>query len=154
MMRTLAGVIQAPFPSFIEPMHPTQYAKLPTGVRWRYELKLDGWRGQLHVRNGRATMYSRNGNDLTAKCEAIMGAARDLHASSAVIDGEIAVPGENGIPNFLALKPAMTRAPESVFFLPSTCCISTAMTFATRRSRTDGVYWRTCSRHRRAGGSC
>jgi hypothetical protein len=35
-------------------MHPTQHAKPPDGAQWQYEIKLDGWRGQLHLRNGAA----------------------------------------------------------------------------------------------------
>jgi len=109
VMRTIAGTAQAPFPGFIEPMHPTQHAKLPAGGKWQYEIKLDGWRGQLHLRNGAAKIFSRNGNDLTAQCATITAAAADLQATSAVLDGEIVVPGRNGIPNFLELRSAMTR---------------------------------------------
>src|SRR6187401_2704471 len=104
VLRTLAGVTRAPFPGFIEPMHPTQHAKVPAGERWQY-----AWRGQLHLRNGAAKMFSRNGNDLTAQCATITAAAADLQATSAVLDGEIVVPGRNGIPNFLELRSAMTR---------------------------------------------
>ena len=107
VLRTLSGVTQANFPGFIEPMHPTQHAKPPAGARWQYEIKLDGWRGQLHLRNRTARMFSRNGNDLTAQCGTITAAAAELQANSVVMDGEIVVPGENGIPNFLALRSAM-----------------------------------------------
>ena len=109
MMRTLPGAKRAPFPSFIEPMHPSQHSKPPVGAKWQYEIKLDGWRGQLHIRNGAATIFSRNGNDLTAGCATIATAAADIPATDAVLDGEIVVPGRNGIPNFLELRSAMTR---------------------------------------------
>src|SRR6186713_2673907 len=116
VLRTLPGVIRAPFPDFIGPMHPTQHAKLPTGARWQYEIKLDGWRGQLHLRNGAAKIFSRNGNDLTAQCATIVKAAVELQANSAVLDGEIVVPGQNGIPNFLELRSAMTRGQSRLLF--------------------------------------
>ena len=116
VLRTLAGVTQAPFPGFIEPMHPTQHAKPPAGVRWQYEIKLDGWRGQLHLRNRFAKMFSRNGNDLTAQCATITAAAAELQANSAVLDGEIVVPGENGIPNFLALRSAMSGGQSKLLY--------------------------------------
>src|SRR6185295_19100992 len=86
VMRTIPGAVQAPFPAFIEPMHPTQYAKLPTGAQWQYEIKLDGWRGQLHLRNGIAKLFSRNGNDLTTQCATIAAAASALQATNAVLD--------------------------------------------------------------------
>ena len=116
VMRTVPGVTQAPSPGFIEPMHPTQHAKPPVGARWQYEIKLDGWRGQLHLRNGVAKMFSRNGNDLTAQCTTIVTAAGDMQATSAVLDGEIVVPGRNGIPNFLELRSAMTRGQSRLLF--------------------------------------
>lgn len=109
MMRTLPGARRSPFPSFIDPMHPTQHSKPPVGAKWQYEIKLDGWRGQLHIRNGAATIFSRNGNDLTAGCATIATAAADIPATDAVLDGEIVVPGRNGIPNFLELRSAVTR---------------------------------------------
>ena len=116
MMRTLPGAQRAPFPSFIEPMHPSQHSKPPVGARWQYEIKLDGWRGQLHLRRGAANLFSRNGNDLTASCTTIATAAADIPASDAVLDGEIVVPGRNGIPNFLELKSAMTRGQSRLLY--------------------------------------
>jgi len=116
MMRTLPGAKRAPFPSFIEPMHPSQHSKPPVGARWQYEIKLDGWRGQLHLQRGAAKLFSRNGNDLTASCTTIATAAADIPASDAVLDGEIVVPGRNGIPNFLELKSAMTRSQSRLLY--------------------------------------
>ena len=75
VLRTLPGVTPAPFPGFIEPMHPTQHAKVPAGAQWQYEIKMDGWGGQLHLRNGAANMFSRNGHDITDKCATIATAA-------------------------------------------------------------------------------
>src|ERR1044072_8861413 len=116
VMRTIPGVGKAPHPDFIEPMHPTQHAKLPVGARWQYEIKLDGWRGQLHLRNGAAKLFTRNGNDLTAQCATIASAAEHLQAGSAVLDGEIVVPGRNGIPNFLDLRSAMSRGQSRLLY--------------------------------------
>ena len=116
MMRTLPGAKRAPFPSFIEPMHPSQHSKPPVGARWQYEIKLDGWRGQLHLRRGAAKLFSRNGNDLTGNCATIATAAADIPASDAVLDGEIVVPGRNGIPNFLELRSAMTRGQSRLLY--------------------------------------
>jgi bifunctional non-homologous end joining protein LigD len=114
--RTLQGATQAPFPGFIEPMHPTQYVKLPTGAQWQYEIKLDGWRGQLHLHRGAAKMYSRNGNDLTGNCASIVAGASEIPATDAVLDGEIVVPDKNGVPNFLALRSAMTSGQGRLLF--------------------------------------
>ena len=116
MMRTLPGAKRVPFPSFIEPMHPSQHGNLPVGAKWQYEIKLDGWRGQLHLQRGAAKLFSRNGNDLTDNCATIATAAAGIPASDAVLDGEIVVPGRNGIPNFLELKSAMTRGQSRLLY--------------------------------------
>jgi bifunctional non-homologous end joining protein LigD len=116
VLRTLSGVTPAPFPGFIEPMHPTQHAKVPAGAQWQYEIKLDGWRGQLHMRNGAAKMFSRNGNNITDRCTTIATAAGELPASAAVLDGEIVVQDSRGIPDFLALRSAMTRGQGRLLF--------------------------------------
>jgi bifunctional non-homologous end joining protein LigD len=116
VLRTLTGVAQEPFPGFIEPMHPTQHSNLPVGARWQYEIKLDGWRGQLHLRNGAAKIFSRNGNDLTAQCASIVAAAGAMQATSAVLDGEIVVQDSRGVPDFLALRSAMSRGQNRLLF--------------------------------------
>ena len=116
VLRTLSGVTQAPFPSFIEPMHPTQHAKVPAGAQWQYEIKLDGWRGQLHLRNGSAKIFSRNAHDITVKCATVAAAAADLQASAAVLDGEIVVQDSRGVPDFLALRSAMSRGQTRLLF--------------------------------------
>ena len=139
VMRTIAGTVQAPFPGFIEPMHPTRHAKVPVGSQWQYEIKLDGWRGQLHLRNGAPKMFSRNGNDLTAQCATIVKAAGELQANNAVLDGEIVVPGQNGIPNFLELRSAMTRGQSRLLFYAFDLCTLTASTFARRPLPTDAA---------------
>jgi bifunctional non-homologous end joining protein LigD len=116
VLRTLSGVARAPFPDFIEPMHPTQHSKLPIGARWQYEIKMDGWRGQLHVRNGIAKMFSRNANDLTAQCATLVAAASEMQATTAVLDGEIVVQDSRGVPDFLALRSAMTCGQDRLLF--------------------------------------
>jgi bifunctional non-homologous end joining protein LigD len=116
VMRTLPGVAQAPFPGFIEPMHPTQHAKVPAGARWQYEIKLDGWRGQLHLRNGIAKVFSRNGNDITDNCATIAAAALDIPAGTGLLDGEIVVQDSRGVPDFLALRSAMSRGQGRLLF--------------------------------------
>jgi bifunctional non-homologous end joining protein LigD len=61
-------------------------------------------------------MFSRNGNDLTTQCATVTAAAAELQATSVVLDGEIVVPGENGIPNFLARRSAMSGAQSRLLY--------------------------------------
>jgi len=52
-------------PGFIEPCDPTLPERAPTGSDWVYEIKTDGYRGQVHIRNRRVTVYSKSGYDWT-----------------------------------------------------------------------------------------
>ena len=46
-------------------MAPTLAKMPPAGPDWLHEVKFDGWRMQLHVEDGAATLYSKNGTDYT-----------------------------------------------------------------------------------------
>ena len=59
---------------FIIPSAPVLAKGPPTGREWLHEVKFDGWRAQLHLAGGKATVYSRNGVDLTCR-SAIIDAA-------------------------------------------------------------------------------
>jgi len=45
-------------PGFIEPCDPTLHERAPVGSDWVYEIKTDGYRAQVHLRNKRVTIYS------------------------------------------------------------------------------------------------
>src|SRR5204863_37195 len=110
MARTVEGATAAPFPGFVPFCHPTLVSKPPTRAGWLFEIKFDGYRAQLHRRDGAAKLYSRNGNDFTGKFGAVAQAAGALPCHSALIDGEVVVLGENGVPDFGALPGAIARA--------------------------------------------
>jgi bifunctional non-homologous end joining protein LigD len=111
--KTLRGDI----PLFVGP----QLAKLvdhpPGGDGWGHELKLDGYRLQLRVSAGRATLKTRKGLDWTAKFSAIARAAEDL--PDCMIDGEVVAMNDRGIPDFGALQAALSDEDtgELVFFV-------------------------------------
>src|SRR4051812_27740151 len=44
---------KAPMPGFVEPCDPTLQERAPTGDGWIFEIKTDGYRAQVHIRNGR-----------------------------------------------------------------------------------------------------
>jgi ATP-dependent DNA ligase len=50
---------------FIEPLHPHEQEKPPTGNDWVQEIKWDGYRVQVHLGDGKATTFIRRGNDWT-----------------------------------------------------------------------------------------
>src|SRR5689334_18239022 len=46
---------------FIPPCEPTLRDRLPKGEGWRYEVKFDGYRMQIHKAGRAVTLYTRNG---------------------------------------------------------------------------------------------
>ena len=98
--RTLKGAKPAPFPGFVEPCLATLKDEPPAGPHWVHELKLDGYRAQATFHDGRATIYSRRGNDWTTRFGPIGVALQHLPANGFIIDGEVVVPDDQGRPNF------------------------------------------------------
>jgi bifunctional non-homologous end joining protein LigD len=97
---------RAPLPAFIEPSDPTLAQRAPKGEDWVYEIKADGYRAQAHLRDGNATVYSRTGLNWTNQFARIAEGVKKLSARDAVIDGEAAVYGTNGLPDFQEMRRA------------------------------------------------
>jgi bifunctional non-homologous end joining protein LigD len=101
-------------PSFIEP----QLAKLveqPTSEPgWVHEVKFDGYRLQLRVVDGKATLKTRKGLDWTAKFQAIADVAEQL--PDCMIDGEACALNRDGVPNFSALQAALSEGRQDLVF--------------------------------------
>jgi bifunctional non-homologous end joining protein LigD len=91
-------------PGFVEPCDPSLHERAPTGEGWVYEIKTDGYRAQVHIRNRRVTIYSRTGYDWTEQFGPIAKAASKLKVREAIIDGEATVLGNTGLPDFQALR--------------------------------------------------
>jgi bifunctional non-homologous end joining protein LigD len=69
------------------------------GPGWAHELKHDGYRLQIHVRDGRVRLYTMNGADWTSRYPLILAEAGRLDGF-AIIDAEVVCAGEDGIPDF------------------------------------------------------
>jgi bifunctional non-homologous end joining protein LigD len=68
-----------------------------------HEVKFDGYRVQLHKRDGQVTIYSRNGSDFTRRYPMIEQALHSLPAKAFVIDGELVACDLQGRPDFATL---------------------------------------------------
>lgn len=102
-------------PAFVEPMKAKPSTELPEGDDWLYELKFDGYRF-LGGKTGQETkMWSRTQNDLTARFPAVAEALVDLKAQSALVDGELVVPDEEGRPSFQLIQNADASTPVRAF---------------------------------------
>ena len=58
------------------------------------------------IEQGRARLFTRNGNDWTAKLKALAAAVETLDIQAAWLDGEIVVLNQDGTPDFNALQNA------------------------------------------------
>ncbi len=104
-------------PSFIPPQLALLVERPPAGAGWAHEIKLDGYRLQLHVRAGHAVLKTRKGLDWTAKFESIATAAAGL--PDCILDGEAVALNSQGAPDFSALQAALSegRGDALVFFV-------------------------------------
>src|SRR5256885_15876856 len=85
--------------SFVEPMECLSVAKLPEGLEWLWEIKLDGYRA-LAVKTGNGvTLFSRRRKSLNRQFPYIVEALADLPAGT-VVDGEVVAIDEGSRPDF------------------------------------------------------
>jgi bifunctional non-homologous end joining protein LigD len=84
----------------------TSVEQPPSGTGWGHEIKFDGYRVQLRIEGGEATLKTRKGLDWTDKFKAIAKAGGAL--PDAMIDGEIVALDHEGHPDFSALQAAIS----------------------------------------------
>jgi bifunctional non-homologous end joining protein LigD len=95
---------KAPYPGFIETALATSVDKVPSGQRWIHEVKFDGYRVQVHLRDAVVKVFTRRGNDWTNRFRRIAAYAWHINAGSAIIDGEVVVPSADGTSDFSVLQ--------------------------------------------------
>jgi bifunctional non-homologous end joining protein LigD len=103
-------------PGFVPPELAKSVDRPPPGPGWGHEIKFDGYRLQLRIQNGKASLKTRKGLDWTAKFKAIAAAAQ--HLPDGLIDGEACALDRHGAPDFPALQAALSdgQTDELVFF--------------------------------------
>ncbi len=92
-------------PGFIEPQLCKLVSQPPPGSNWGHEIKLDGYRMQLRVAQGKAALKTRKGLDWTSRFEALAAAAATL--PDCIIDGEVVALTDQGASDFAALQAAL-----------------------------------------------
>ncbi len=98
----------------VKPMLAYPTDKAFNNKEWIFEIKWDGVRAILFKENGKIRIQSRTGNDITKKYPEIVNSAGEslMQCKSAIIDGEIVVLDDNGIPNFQAHQRRMNVESE------------------------------------------
>lgn len=89
----------------MRPMLATPGRHVPTGPEWSHEVKWDGVRLIGEVAAGRIRLITRNDNDATLAWPDLLDVGPDL--DGLVVDGEVIVLNERGLPDFRTLAERM-----------------------------------------------
>ncbi|WP_280156202.1 DNA ligase D [Piscinibacter sp. XHJ-5] len=101
-----AGAKPAELPLAFAPQLATLVDRAPPGDDWIYEIKFDGYRLLARLDGDDVRLFTRNGNDWTARLKSLAAAVKAIGLPSGWYDGEIVVPGKDGAPDFNALQNA------------------------------------------------
>jgi len=82
----------------------TSIGKVPNGERWVHEIKFDGYRVQVHLKDAAVKVFTRRGNDWTNRFRKIATDAWHINAGSAIIHGAVVVPAVDGTTDFSVLQ--------------------------------------------------
>ena len=104
----------SPFPRMVKPMLASMVDQPFSNSEWLFEPKLDGIRALAFVKQGRVTLRSRTGNDLTDRFPAIVAELETSPCEDLVLDGEIAALNEHGLPDFGLLQRSVKLAAKTV----------------------------------------
>jgi bifunctional non-homologous end joining protein LigD len=107
---------RASMPASVDPMRPTLAAKPFSDLGWLFEPKWDGWRTLCFVRAGKVHLVSRRKNSLTERFPELKDIGKAIKATAALIDGEVVALGEDGLPQFDALRFRPVRKCSIVFY--------------------------------------
>jgi bifunctional non-homologous end joining protein LigD len=120
--KAAARARRAELPQFVAPMLATLVTEPPPAGKkrgeWVYEVKHDGYRMMARLDRG-VRLFTRSGNDWTAKLPHLAAALDQLGLDGSWLDGEIVVPGAEGRSSFQALQNAFDagRDAEIVYFV-------------------------------------
>ncbi|HWK75062.1 MAG TPA: DNA ligase D [Povalibacter sp.] len=104
--RSSQAGVRRKLPDFVEPELCKLVERPPNGPGWAHEVKFDGYRLQLRVQDGEATLRTRKGLDWTAKFSQIAATASAL--PDCIIDGEVVALDRDGAPDFATLQAALS----------------------------------------------
>jgi len=111
------------FPGFIAPQLAQQAREVPEGTDWVHELKLDGYRIQIHIQSVKRTsgaaqgrqvrLLTRKNLDWARRMPSIAAAAARLDVEDAILDGEAVALDKNGVADFANLQAAFEEGKEA-----------------------------------------
>ncbi len=102
--KEIPGVRVAPFPATTAPMLAHLAERPFASPEWIFEPKLDGYRIIAQIKNGKVSLVSRNGTDVTGKYDVLVPGLSRQPASELVLDGEVIAMDERGRQCFQCLQ--------------------------------------------------
>ncbi|HZJ61605.1 MAG TPA: DNA ligase D [Chitinophagaceae bacterium] len=103
-------------PQSISPMLSTLTKQVPDSSDYVYEIKWDGYRIISYVNGRTVRMDSRKGLDYTSKYPLVQKALKAVNHKM-VVDGEMIVPDEKGLPDFGAIQNYNGQKTPIVYYL-------------------------------------
>jgi ATP dependent DNA ligase domain len=104
-------------PAFIEPMQCKPVSALPSGEKWTFEIKFDGYRCIAVKRGKEVTLFSRNQKVLNKRFPKVVEALASPDEGDFVLDWELVAIDSQGRPSFQLLQNNLSRA-LPVYFYP------------------------------------
>src|SRR5438067_5689914 len=111
----LPGARNGALPTFVEPSLAQLSAEPPKGREWVHEIKFDGYRIEARIDGRSIKLLTRKGLDWTDRFRSIAIDLKKLQLGSALIDGEIIVETQSGVPSFSELQQALSAGTEDRF---------------------------------------
>jgi bifunctional non-homologous end joining protein LigD len=113
-LAALEGAAKVPMPRSVSPMLATIATKPPSGDAWLYEVKWDGVRALCFIDLDQADSQLRIFSRTQKRCEQqypeLSVLPRQVKASQAILDGEIAVLDDQGRSSFSLIQPRISVA--------------------------------------------
>ncbi|MFL5774113.1 MAG: DNA ligase D, partial [Flavisolibacter sp.] len=103
LLRKVPEAPRVKMPTDLKPMLATLVDEPFSDDNWQFELKLDGYRALAYLKSGKADIRSRNNNSFNKKFSDVQLALSEWNIN-AVIDGEIVVLNEEGVPDFNSIQ--------------------------------------------------
>lgn len=115
----LSRAVKAALPPALAPQLATLAAAAPADGDWLVEHKFDGYRLLARLSAGKCRLFTRQGNDWTARLAQVAQALEALALGPCWLDGEIVVLNDQGVPDFNRLQNAIdnARSADIRFFL-------------------------------------
>jgi len=103
-----ASAVKAPMPRIVAPMLASLATRPPSGDSWLYEVKWDGVRALCFIEGNQLCILSRSQKRCDQQYPELSVLPRQVKASQAILDGEIAVLDDKGRSSFSLIQPRIS----------------------------------------------